>query len=47
VPLTISAIPKPGYRFIGWEGSEQAMPEISLILTEDMTIRALFMPDNS
>ncbi len=44
VPLTVSAIPKPGYRFIGWEGIEQADAEITLTLDGDLTLKANFIP---
>ena len=45
VPITLSAIPNPGYQFAGWEGVELSNPDISLTLTESITLRANFIPD--
>ena len=44
IPITISAIPKPGFQFAGWEGIDLSSPDISLTLTENITLRANFMP---
>ncbi|MBK7632006.1 MAG: CotH kinase family protein [Ignavibacteriales bacterium] len=46
IPLTINALPMPGYRFVGWEGiSNATTPEISVLLEHNSTLTALFEPD--
>jgi hypothetical protein len=42
VPVTITAVPAPGYRFANWVGTSQTSPQISLYVTENMTITAVF-----
>ena len=42
VPVQITAIPKPGYQFTGWEGLEQDQASLILNLKEDVTLRANF-----
>ncbi len=42
VPLRITAVPRPGYRFAGWEGTDQKGAEIELVLKEDVTLTARF-----
>ena len=42
VPVTVTAVPAPGYRFANWSGTSQTSPEISLYVTENMTITAVF-----
>jgi len=44
IPVNLSAIPKPGYQFAGWEGIEQSDPDVDLILNENLTLRANFIP---
>ena len=41
IPLTIKAVPKPGYAFAGWEEISN-LAEIQLELTEDTTLKANF-----
>jgi len=43
IPITLSAIPKPGYKFTGWEGIEQANSEVILELRKDLTLKANFI----
>jgi len=46
VPVKLTAIPKPGYRFQGWSGvSAPNVPAISILFTDNQTITALFEPD--
>jgi len=45
VPVTVTAVPAPGYRFANWSGTSQTSPEISLYVTENMTITAVFEPE--
>ena len=40
--LTITATPDEGYEFIGWNGSDSTSSTISLTLTANTTIEALF-----
>ncbi len=43
VPLTIEAIPQPGYRFVGWTGgSVSTNPRLTIALDNDRSITALF-----
>lgn len=47
VPITISAIPNEGYKFVGWEGLDNFMletelPQITINSNEDMNIIAIF-----
>ncbi|MHC5179818.1 MAG: CotH kinase family protein, partial [Planctomycetota bacterium] len=44
VPVTITAVPAPGYRFANWVGTSQTSPQISLYVTTNMTIAAVFEP---
>jgi hypothetical protein len=49
IPVTIQAIPKPGYQFVRWETSAAIDPhsqEVVVILDEDLTMRAIFEPEN-
>ena len=40
---TLTALPEPGYRFVGWEGdSVSAEPTLSLTLSAEMSLTALF-----
>ena len=45
VPLTLEAIPKPGYEFIGWQG-ESDSTSISLNCEDDYQITAVFQLSN-
>lgn len=43
VPLTICAVPAPGYRFLGWQDrSDLQTPSLQLRLAEDVTLTAEF-----
>jgi hypothetical protein len=44
IPIKLSATPKPGYEFVGWEGINKTTPSVSIILNENITIRAVFIP---
>ncbi|MFC1550283.1 lamin tail domain-containing protein [Candidatus Neomarinimicrobiota bacterium] len=47
IPLRTIAIPQPGYKFIRWEGlSDSESDSISLILTSDAELTAIFEPSN-
>ncbi len=46
-PITVEARPKPGWRFAGWQelgGHDQ--PTLTLALTADVTLTAVFVPRN-
>lgn len=42
IPVRITAVPNPGYRFDGWVETESSEAEITLALTEDLTLTASF-----
>ena len=43
VPISITAVPRPGYRFIGWSGASTSLSStISLTPTSNTTLTALF-----
>ena len=44
VPISLSAIPNPGFQFAGWEGIDQSDPDVNLVLNEDLTLTANFIP---
>jgi uncharacterized repeat protein (TIGR02543 family) len=44
IPISLSAIPNPGYQFAGWEGIDQSDPDVDLILNENLTLTAKFIP---
>jgi uncharacterized repeat protein (TIGR02543 family) len=51
--VTITATPDEGYEFIGWNGSDSTSSTISVTLTANTTIEAMFrlfpqfiLPDN-
>ena len=44
IPISLSAIPKPGFQFAGWEGIDQSDPDVDLILNENLTLTAKFIP---
>lgn len=46
VPLPITAVSNPGYRFVGWQGDVVSSDEtITVTLTADLSITAVFEPD--
>jgi uncharacterized repeat protein (TIGR02543 family) len=42
IPIAITASPKPGYEFEGWEGLEQTSGSITITLDQDLNVIALF-----
>ena len=40
--LSISAIPEAGYEFVGWEGSDSNLADLSIILNSNTTLEANF-----
>ena len=45
LPLTLTAIPQPGYTFAGWQEIDQKDEEITLELTQNLSLTALFVED--
>ena len=46
IPQKITAIANPGYRFVGWNGIRDNENELTLILSENTSITAIFEVDN-
>jgi hypothetical protein len=45
IPLQLTAVTEPGYRFVGWQGAMTSREEtVSLLLTSNETITAVFEP---
>jgi hypothetical protein len=44
VPLEIRAVPHPGYQFLRWEGADEADADLTMVLTQDLSLRAVFIP---
>jgi hypothetical protein len=43
IPIVLKAVPNPGYRFLSWQGAQQAKTNtIQIVLKEDATIQAKF-----
>ncbi|AKL93649.1 spore coat protein CotH [Clostridium aceticum] len=42
IPIEVTAIPKEGYQFIGWEGREDEADTLYIIPWEDFTLRPIF-----
>lgn len=45
IPIQITALPKAGYRFVGWETNtdlERVNPTLTVMLTDDLQLEALF-----
>lgn len=48
IPLQLTAVAEPGYRFAGWQGAMTSREEtVSLLLTSNETITAVFEPIRS
>ncbi len=45
IPIKLKAFPKPGYKFIEWQGSGNTSPEMVFIPVSDTSITAVFAPD--
>ena len=43
IPIQIRAIPYPGYQFAGWAETGQNELDITVVLTEDLTLTARFI----
>ena len=41
-PITISAVPRPGYKFVRWEEKDAAEPELTLAVKRNSTFTAVF-----
>jgi hypothetical protein len=44
IPLELTAIPNPGYRFLGWQEIHRNSNPTSITLSRDLTITAMFAP---
>lgn len=43
IPIKVTAVPKPGYRFVGWEGDESSTDDsLNIVLNRDVLLRAIF-----
>lgn len=48
IPIRCQAVPKPGYRFAGWQGiANSSADSIGISLTKDATLTAIFEIDNA
>ena len=45
VPVQITAVPAPGYRFAGWKETGSQETELILMLTEDVILTAVFFEE--
>jgi len=45
VPVTVTATPNAAYKFVGWAGADQTNASLTLTLTNDLTLTALFELD--
>ena len=45
IPIKLKASPKPGYKFIEWQGTGNAFPEIVFVPGSDTSITAVFAPN--
>jgi len=46
IPLQLTAVPEPGYQFVGWEGLVSSIETITISLTQAQLINAIFEPIN-
>jgi len=44
VPISLSAIPNPGFQFAGWIGIDLPDSDVNLVLNEDLSLTANFIP---
>ena len=44
IPIFVTAIPKNGYQFAGWEGIDETAPRIQISLDQDIILKAFFEP---
>ena len=42
IPIQVTAIPKKGYKFVGWEGRVEKTPTLNIEPWEDFTFKAIF-----
>lgn len=47
IPITIEAIPEPGYVFAGWEGINESDPNATIELSYDISVKALFRKETN
>ena len=45
VPITIDALPQPGFSFSHWEGLDASNPEIEITLSSDLYLKPVFIPN--
>ena len=45
VPITLTAVPKPGYRFVGWTGVVSPTATASITLNGSAAVTAIFIPE--
>jgi uncharacterized repeat protein (TIGR02543 family) len=46
IPLEITAVPAPGYRFAGWKETGSKEAKLTIMLTENITLTADFVKEN-
>jgi len=42
IPITIEAVPEPGYVFAGWDGIAESKQTVTIELSNDLSVKALF-----
>ena len=47
IPVTVSVSPKPGWRFIGWEGRSETNASLTLLIPEGERLVPLLIPDQA
>jgi hypothetical protein len=45
IPVTLEAKPRDGFEFAGWEGIDESSDTVTLYLEGDLTVRAIFLPN--